>query len=561
MVLVTIAGFLYYRWSGSAGHVASSVLVAKNERRRIVAVLPFENISHNPSEEYFSAGMTQEISGQLSKLASLQLISPAAVARYKEPRANLRQIVSELGVGSLIAGSVRQNAGRVRVNVELVDASNEQTMWSEQYDRELKDVFAVQSDIAVSIAKTLGASLSQSEQERIEKRPTKNMVAYQLYLQSQDLSLGATEENLRAIQKLQDAFAMDPQFALALAQMGYRQTYQGYLGDRHFVEAGIESARRALAIDPDLAEAHFVLGTAYWEKGQIAKARWSFLKALELKPNFAEGMNNRSLLELDSGRPDEALYWAARSFRLAPNSGNSYYHLCLPLLALGDDATTEKWLMQGEQHHPRDVRVQIIRSVHEFLRGKRTEGLERSRKVAEIEPENQEPQILLADLTFLAGNKHAEAFLQRLVQIAPDSSGMVLPETNRLKYAYLLLRRGDTKTAKRLIEDSEERARKAIEEGDEVFHSRLELAAVYSIRGNRRSALHWLEQAYSTGARDYRAIQIDPLFQNVRSDSKFKEIIRRMERDVAQMRARAREQLPEIFAALDQHTAVPGTRN
>src|SRR5262249_7871015 len=157
------------------------------------------------------------------KLASLQLISRAALAQYKDSRANLRQIASDLRVGSVLTGSVRQNAGRVRINVELIDTRNEHTVWAEQYDRELKDVFAVQSDIAVRIAQTLGVALSQSEREHIDKPPTGNIAAYKLYLESQALPLSVSKDNLHAIEMLQKAWAMDPQFALALAKISYRQ--------------------------------------------------------------------------------------------------------------------------------------------------------------------------------------------------------------------------------------------------------------------------------------------------------------------------------------------------
>jgi len=555
IVLAAVGGILYYRGSGSARNPVSSKRLVEDEQRRIVALLPFENISHEAAQEYFSEGMTEEIRGQLSKLASLQLISRAAVARYKDPSGNLRQIASELNVGSVVTGSVRQHGGRVRVNVALVDARNDRTIWSDQYDRQLKDIFAVQSDIAIRIAKALGAALSQSEQDRIEQTPTANLDAYQLYLQSQDLALSVSKENLKAIQMLQEAFAMDSRFALALARMSYRQVFQAYLDDPHFIDLGIESARQALAIDPNLAEAHFSLGTAYSMKGQASKARLSFLKSLELQPNFVEAMNNYSLAEIESGRLDEGLYWAARSFRLAPNSGNSYYHLCTALLWLGDDAATERWLNEGEQHHPSDVRVQMMSSQFDFVRGKRTEGLLRARKAAEIEVGNEEPQNLLADLTLLAGTADAEARSQRMNRVAPETIGMILAETNRLKYAYLLLRKGDTRTATPMINQAEKYARKAVEEGDESFPPRLELAAINSLRGDTQKALHWLDLAYATGARDHRALATDPLFEKLRADSNFKEIIHRMESDVTRMRERAREQLPEIFAASNQRTA------
>jgi serine/threonine protein kinase len=545
--VLAAAGFLYQRKINPAKHEPSSKTSVTEQRRRVVALMPFENISHNPAQDYFSAGITEEINGQLAKLASLQLISRAAVARYKNPVGNLKQMASELGAGSLVTGSVRQDAGRVRVNVELVNADSEQTIWAEQYDRELKDIFAVQSDIAIHIADALGAALSQSEKKYIEQRPTQNMAAYELYLQAKALPLNESKENLRAIQMLQKAFAMDSGFALALAGTAYRQVFQAYLNDPNYLNLGVESARQALSIDPNLAEAHFSLASGYTIKGELSKARLSFLKALELKPNLIEAMNNYSLEEIESGRLDVALYWAVRSFRLAPNSANSYYHLSAPLLALADDPITERWLTAGEQHHPDAMRLQLMHALLDAYRGKLNEGLRRAREAAKTSPEDEEIQSLLADLTFVAGAADPGEQMKHLAETAPDSLGSLSMETNRLKYAYVLLRRGDTPTTKRMFEEAERSARKTIQESNEAFYPRVELAAIYSVRGNVPKALDWLELAYSTGARDYRGLEMDPFFEKLRADSRFKQIVQRMANDVARMRERAREQLPELF--------------
>jgi len=544
--VLAAAGFLYHRKINSEKRESSSKTAGAEQRRR-VALLPFENISHDPAQEYFSAGITEEINGQLAKLASLQLISRAAVARYKNPVGNLRQIARELGAGSLVTGSVRLDAGRVRVNVELVNPDSERTIWAEQYDRELKDIFAVQSDIAIRIARALGAALSQSEKQHIEQRPTQNMAAYELYLQAQALPLNESKENLRAIQMLQKAFAMDSGFALALARAAYRQVFQGYLGDPNYLNLGRESARQALSIDPNLAEAHFSLASGYGIKGEHSKARLSFLKALELNPNLIEAMNNYSLVELESGRLDVALYWAVRSFHLAPNSGNSYYHLLVPLLVLADDPTTERWLTEGEQHHPNEMRMKVMHALLDAYRGKLNEGLRRAREAAKTSPENEEVKSLLADLTFVAGAADTGGQMKHLAETAPESLGLLSGETNRLRYAHVLLRRGDAQTTKHMFEEAEKSARKTIQEGNEAYYPRVELAAIYIVHGSTSKALEWLELAYSTGARDYRGLEMDPFFEKLRADSRFKQIVQRMANDVARMRERAREQLPELF--------------
>jgi tetratricopeptide (TPR) repeat protein len=359
---------------------------------------------------------------------------------------------------------------------------------------------------------------------------------------------------------LQKAFAMDSGFALALARAAYRQVFQGYLTDPRYLNLGVESARQALSIDPNLAEAHFSLASGYGIKGELSKARMSFLKALELNPNFIAAMNNYSLEEFDSGRFDVALYWAVRSFHLAPNSGNSYYHLSIPLLVLADDPTTERWLTEGEQHHPNEMRMQVMHALLDAYRGKLNEGLRRAREAAKTSPENEEVKSLLADLTFVAGAADPGEQMKHLAETAPESTGTLSFETNRLKYAHVLLRRGDTQTTKRMFEEAEKRARKTIQEGNEAFYPRVELAAIYTIRGNTPKALEWLELAYSAGARDYRNLEMDPFFEKLRADPRFKQIVQRMANDVARMRERAREQLPELFVPPQRAYAAQNIR-
>src|SRR5205807_4359626 len=183
-------------------------------------------ISADRSQVYFSAGMIDEINGQLSKMASLQVISQTAVSRYKDPRADLHKIATELGVGSVVVGSVRQVGSHLRIHVEVVDPRNDRTVWSELYDRELKDIFTVQSDVALRIADALDATLSANERERVEKRPTQNVEAYQLYLRSDEFSTGDRQQNLEGVRMLEQAVQKDPNFAAAWAEMAYRQISQ-----------------------------------------------------------------------------------------------------------------------------------------------------------------------------------------------------------------------------------------------------------------------------------------------------------------------------------------------
>jgi eukaryotic-like serine/threonine-protein kinase len=522
----------------TVGMSSARTSVQDDATRRVLAVLPFENISSDRSQDYFSAGVTEEISGQLSKLASLQVLSRTAVAKYKDAQINLHQIATELGVGSVVVGSVRQQGSRVRIHVEMVDPRTERTMWSDQYDRELKDIFAVQTDVALRIAQALQASLSPKERDRIEKRPTENMAAYELYLRSQQLAYSDRQKNLEAMQLLQQANVMDSQFALAIAHTAYRTLLRSYYDGQHYIDSSIGIAKKALALDPDLAYAHFALGSAYGLKGQTASARLSLLKAMDLNPNDNAAMKNLSTIEIDFGLYDESLQWARRAFRLAPNSANSYYHVGCPLLYLADDATTERWLTQGEQHFPGSL--SILLAMLDSLRGRQGDALERTRKAIATEPTNESMLLLLADLTLIANAPDAQAQAERFFRAAPDSFGQwILPESHRLRYAYLLARQGSTKHATRLLQEVETLARQALKDGNELPRVRIEIAAVHAVRQQKQPALEWLQKAYDAGWRDPRTFALDPMFAGLREEPKFKELLSRMTRDVAAMRERS----------------------
>ena len=164
----------------------------------MVAVLPFRNISRDTAQQYFSAGMTEEITTQLSRVASLRVLGRAATAQYDTAGNKLQRMSRELGVGSVVDGSVRLAGDRVRIGVELTDVHSGQTLWSEQYDRQLSDLFAVQDDVAHKVTAALQATLTAAEAKRVAHVPTTNMAAYQLYLRALDLeSHSARGERLR----------------------------------------------------------------------------------------------------------------------------------------------------------------------------------------------------------------------------------------------------------------------------------------------------------------------------------------------------------------------------
>src|SRR5207245_7338308 len=185
-----------------------------------IAVLPFENLSRDPDNAYFADGIQDEILARLSKIADLKVISRTSTQKYKSAPDNLREIARQLGVSNILEGSVQKAADQVRVNVQLINALNDAHLWSDIYDRKLTDIFAVESDIAKTIADTLQAKLTGVEKQMISAQPTSDTAAYELYLKGRILWGKRGGDNLRqAIGFYEQAIARDPSFALAYAEL------------------------------------------------------------------------------------------------------------------------------------------------------------------------------------------------------------------------------------------------------------------------------------------------------------------------------------------------------
>ena len=227
LLVGVIASFSWYATGGRADSTQGeppasrdSPVVPSAASSPLIAVLPFRNLSPQSPLAFFSAGITEEIRGRLSKIGELRLMSRAAVEKYGENEAT--RAVRELGVTHLVTGSVRFDRDRVRIAVELGDSKPGQTLWLEQYERELSDVFVVQSDIAIRVARALSVNLSSAERARVERRPTQSSEAYELYLRQNELAMGVRAQNLAGMQLLRKALALDPTFALAEARLAYR---------------------------------------------------------------------------------------------------------------------------------------------------------------------------------------------------------------------------------------------------------------------------------------------------------------------------------------------------
>jgi adenylate cyclase len=302
-----------------------------------IAVLPFDNLSGDPEQDYFSDGITEDLIVDLSKISGLFVIARHSVFTYKGKAIKIAEVGKELGVRHVLEGSVRKANGRVRITAQLVDATTEGHLWAERYDRDLKDIFSLQDDVTQRIVAALVVKVTEDEQKRLLRRYTDNMEAYDYYLRGVEYFSKLTKEtNILARQMLQRAIDLDPQFAAAYALLGLAQSQewtQGWSQDPQPLEHAFELAQKAIALDETQPLGYAILGEVYLHKKKHEKAIAAQQKAIALSPNDADGIAGLGGILTWAGRPEETIGLAKKAMRLNPmypteylwNLGHAYY--------------------------------------------------------------------------------------------------------------------------------------------------------------------------------------------------------------------------------------------
>jgi serine/threonine protein kinase/Tfp pilus assembly protein PilF len=470
-----------------ADALAGPAAVARAPRLPSVAVLPFQNLSADPENEFFADGITEDVIAQLAKIRSLKVIGRGSVMKFKAREQSLREIGATLDVATLLKGSVRRAGSRVRIVSQLIDAESDRHLWAETYDRELTDIFAIQSDVALQIASALEAKLSHEERTQIRKEPTNDVEAYRLYLQGRHCIQRWTQEGLdQGLRHLEEAVARDPNYALAYASMAYAYTDIGVgvagslPADEAFRRAKAAVAR-ALELDPELAEAHAVLGHLkyvcdYDWAGAEAELKW----AIELNPNSGDAYDIYGLLLSSQERYDEAVEAQQRAHELDPLA------------------------------HRMDIVTTYLRM------GRYDEALRRVTRIVEVEPHLALGHLTLGWTYLLKGmpDQGLEA-MQKAVALSPDNALYLA----QLGQAFGMV--GRTDEARGVLERLEQLSRRR-------YVSPYHLAYVYTGLGDHERALQWLERAYEERAGGVWGVKGSFLFRSLRPHPGFKALLRKM---------------------------------
>lgn len=500
-LLLALGGGFLWRFSGASHErvvrsdappaVTAKSLAPAAISEKSIAVLPFDNLSRDPDNAYFAEGVQDEILTRLAKVADLKVISRTSTQRFKSSPSDLPQIAKQLGVLHILEGSVQKSGDSVRVNVQLINALTDAHLWAEIYDRKLTDIFAVESDIAKTIADTLQAKLTGSEKKLIASQSTADTTAYELYHRGRSCFGRRGADNLRnAIEFYQQAVERDPNYALAYAGMSEAYSILPRYAAVALKDANPKAkaaALKALQLDPQLGEAHNAMASVLFAgdmdvNGSIAE----FQRAIALNPNYAT-----------------AHHWLA----------------CDALLAMG---RFDEGIAEGRRATELDPLSAVVRADLGmiFLHARRfDDAITELKKAIELDPAFYYGYWSLGLALQLKGNP-AAALIEYEKARARDDNGDngFVP----VLIATAQARMGDREAIPRQLRTLDELSAK----GHVPASWR---GMLYAQLGDAEQAVHWLEQAYAN--RDARAlapIASDPLIDPIRGNPKFEAFVKKV---------------------------------
>jgi TolB-like protein/DNA-binding winged helix-turn-helix (wHTH) protein/Tfp pilus assembly protein PilF len=458
---------------------------ARQPAIKSLAVLPLKNLSGDPTQEYVADGMTEALIGRLSAIHGLRVISRTSVMHFKDTQLSVPEIARTLHVDAIVEGSVIREGGRIRVHAQLIRAATDEHFWSEAYDRELRDVLALQSDVAQSIARKVEATVTGEEHERLTAVRSVSPEVYESYLKGRFARSNSTADIEESIAYFEEATRKDATFAPAYVAMAeaYDRLATVFIG----VSPGevrpkvINAARKALELDPGLAEAHVLLADVQQQQWRWTDSEAEYRRALELNPNDAAAHRGLASWLLYQGRMEEALAWSRRARELDP---------------FGDSSTGLGWILLCARRYDE--------AIHEL------------RSALAVRPDDAKALWVLG-FVLIANRQPKEAItvLEKAVSITARSPGTI----GVLVRAYA--EAGRRTDALRLLAELKSRKQAGYVPAAAFVNAYLGL-------GDYDQAFAWLERAYQEQSNILLFLKVHPFFDPIRDDPRFADLVRRV---------------------------------
>jgi len=354
-------------------------------------VLPFENMTGDPKQEYFADGFTEQIITSLSKIPGLFVISRNSSFTYKGKPVKVQQVSEELGVRYVLEGSIQESGARIRINVQFIDATSGQHIWAQSYDRDLKDIFGLQDEVILKIASAMSVNLTAGEQARAWAQGTKSLEAYLKFMQGREYRYkGNRESNALARRMAEEAIALDPKYAEAYVLLGvtyYQEVFQGTSRPKDVIPKATELIQKALSLNSSLADAHSALGVLYAWSGRYDEAIAEAERGVELDPNSGQVYFNLGFLLRMAGKPKEAIPVIQKALRLEPMAPDNYIRqLALDYFQAGDCKEALAVCEKGLKRQPDNLVSRVIMVAVYGSCGREAEARKEASEVLRINP-------------------------------------------------------------------------------------------------------------------------------------------------------------------------------
>jgi len=525
-VLLLLAAFFIYDYLWGPGTESS-------EQDKSIAVLPFTNMTNDPEQEYFSDGITEEILTHLSRIADIRVVSRTSVMQYKNTTKTIPEIGRELGVTTILEGSVRKNGDQVRITAQLIDARSDEHIWADTYDRDISKIFDIQTEVAKEILRVLEAKLTPREEEGLDKSVTSEITAYDYYLRgSEALKKGETLKNYKlAAGFFREAINEDPYFAAAYVGLAWSLTFTGAYGvsEEIWKDSAIALNQTALSLDPELDEAWFFLGTYSQWDGDMENAIELFEKTLELNPNHSLAKIQLGELLLLNEKYDEGIEliiegWLSQLSRKDPSF---YLKIGTIYTEIFEFDKAKKYFLEALSLRPDYYGAYYSLVEVCFQEGNFQQAVDYAERMIEIEKNVRSLDRLAWAYMLNGNNKEAAKTWQEMGELQAEFDGPYFTIEYKHRLAYVKWQMGEREEAEKLFNEQIKLSKEVLENntGRHITGQAYDLAGIYSFLGDEKMAIKYLRLADEVKFILVTLIERDPLYNNIRHLNEFEEIV------------------------------------
>lgn len=486
-----------------------------------IAVLPFENRSDLTTDEYFAAGLTDELIEHLSILADLHVISRQSILGYRGKELSYKHIADELNVANILTGSVRRSGDLIKVTASLIECSTNKYLWGATFERTNKDILSIESEIARSIAGILKVKIDEIEDVKLDKLSTQNPTAYDYYLKGRTLYYQyKSSSNDEAIEQFKKAISLDPKFAQAWAGLGdaYSQMNRTFGREVFWVDSSVVAGKKAIKLDSTLSDAYKALSNAYSYKKRYDTAFILLKKAVQLNPTNAQAVGNLGTSYFLRGDLPEGLRWEIKAAGLNPKNAIPFQITGTIYRLLGDLPNAELWLEKSLELNVNFWDTYEHLAYCYISQGRKQDALNLVTNMLQNMPPDSRTYEIAGMMAHYVGDRtQAQKYFQQSIELNEsykDDPATVSP----IGLGQILLEEGKNVEAEVYLTHALEINLDEVNTGSQDDDPRFYIAGIYAIRGQREQALQWLDKAIEANWIDYAQVEYGPWFAKYRKD-------------------------------------------